>query len=414
MTSRRPLLSLMLQRGRAICRLLILGCWAQGVALRMSAAESVNSQNPPALFPAASAPATVVSNAGPCFNVRAYVVEGNPLLSTNTVIPRLAKYTGTNVSVEEMTKAAAELQLEYRKQGWLAISVAFVPEHITNGIVTLNVAQTVIPQIIVAGERYLVLSNNVEVVANSSAPSTARVNALPPQITNAIPPAISRPIVPATPEEMARARAALVQKLAELDAQAKDTRVHVISTNATRFEVRQYMIKGNSILTPAIIGQAITNIDGAYGTNVSFEGVAAVATELGKAYHERGYSTVAVELPAQTNANATVRIEVFEGRLAAINVAGNRYFSSNNVMRALPSLHTNMVLNVPIFNAELNRANASQDRTIYPVITNGPEPGTSDLDLIVKDRLPLHAKVELNNQSSPGTPDLRVEFVRRL
>ena len=274
MTSRRPLLSLMLQRGRAICRLLILGCWAQGVALRMSAAESVNSQNPPALFPAASAPATVVSNAGPCFNVRAYVVEGNPLLSTNTVIPRLAKYTGTNVSVEEMTKAAAELQLEYRKQGWLAISVAFVPEHITNGIVTLNVAQTVIPQIIVAGERYLVLSNNVEVVANSSAPSTARVNALPPQITNAIPPAISRPIVPATPEEMARARAALVQKLAELDAQAKDTRVHVISTNATRFEVRQYMIKGNSILTPAIIGQAITNIDGAYGTNVSFEGVA--------------------------------------------------------------------------------------------------------------------------------------------
>ena len=33
---------------------------------------------------------------------------------------------------------------------------------------------------------------------------------------------------------------------------------------------------------------------------------------------------------------------------------------------------------------------------------------TSVLDLTVKDQLPLHAKLELNNQNSPGTPDLRV------
>ncbi|HKW30053.1 MAG TPA: ShlB/FhaC/HecB family hemolysin secretion/activation protein, partial [Verrucomicrobiae bacterium] len=73
-----------------------------------------------------------------------------------------------------------------------------------------------------------------------------------------------------------------------------------------------------------------------------------------------------------------------------------------------PSLHTNMVLNGPIFNTELNRANANQDRQIYPVISPGPEPGTSELTLNVKDRLPLHAKLEFNNQNSPGTPDLRV------
>jgi len=30
------------------------------------------------------------------------------------------------------------------------------------------------------------------------------------------------------------------------------------------------------------------------------------------------------------------------------------------------------------------------------------------LRLKVEDRLPLHAKMELNNQNSPGTPDLRV------
>jgi hemolysin activation/secretion protein len=152
----------------------------------------------------------------------------------------------------------------------------------------------------------------------------------------------------------------------------------------------------------------MTNIDGAYGTNVSFDGIRAAVTELQKTYRARGYVTVAVGLPPQKLTNATVKIQVTEGRLANIIIKGNHYFSSNNVMRTLPSLHTNTVLNAMIFQAELNRANANQDRQIYPVIAPGPDPGTSDLTLKVKDQLPLHAKVELNNESSPGTPDLRI------
>jgi hypothetical protein len=66
------------------------------------------------------------------------------------------------------------------------------------------------------------------------------------------------------------------------------------------------------------------------------------------------------------------------------------------------------VLNGPIFNDELNRANANQNRQIYPVIGPGPGPGTSELTLNVKDRLPLHAKAEFDNQNSPDTPNLRV------
>ena len=156
------------------------------------------------------------------------------------------------------------------------------------------------------------------------------------------------------------------------------------------------------------MAMALTNIDGAFGTNVSFDGIIAAATELQRAYRDRGYVTVAVAVPPQKLTNATVKTAVTEGRLAAIEVKGNHYFSSNNVMRALPSLHTNMILNGLVFQAELNRANANQDRQIYPVIEPGPDPGTSDLPLKVKDQLPLHAKVELNNQSSPGTPELRV------
>jgi hemolysin activation/secretion protein len=197
--------------------------------------------------------------------------------------------------------------------------------------------------------------------------------------------------------------------MAEMEAQEKDTRVHVVATNGgPRFEVNRYVVTGNMVLSPEIVADVMTNVDGAFGTNVSFEGIRTSLLELQKAYRERGYVTVSVGLPQQKLTNATVKVEVTEGRLASITVAGNHYFNSNNIMRALPSLHTNTILNGQIFTAELNRANANQDRQIYPKIGPGPDPGTSDLRLDVKDRLPLHAKVELNNQSSPGTPDLRV------
>lgn len=400
MTDRRFSSFTRLARHRAVIWLWFVCCWTSGVW----AAESAASQNSPVSSTATSATAH--------FKVRAYVVAGSPLLPTNTLDAIFAKYTGPGVSLDKIVEAAAGLQLEYHREGYPAVSVAFVPERITGGVVTFNVAQTAIPQIVVAGERYLILSNGVEIVSQPSMaapglpqkPPVASVAA-----TNAAPSAVNFVAARATPAQMAEAIAALRSKMAELDLQAKDTRVHVVSTNTgPRFEVEQYTINGNTVLPPAAVGRAITNIDGAFGTNVSFDGIQTVVTELGKAYHERGYATVTVDVPQQKLTNATVKLQVLEGRLADIKVTGNRYFSSNNVMRALPSLHTNMVLNVPVFNAELNRANANQDRQIYPIIGPGPEPGASELTLNVKDRLPLHAKLELNNQNSPGTPDLRV------
>jgi hemolysin activation/secretion protein len=343
-------------------------------------------------------------------------VEGSPSLPTNALAPLFSQYIGTNIGLDEIVKAASALQLEYDSQGYPAVSVAFVPEQITDGIVTFNVAQTAIPQIVVAGERYLALSNGVDIVsrppvAPPKPPVGAITNAAPAAPTNAIPPAANFAATRANHSEMADAMAAMRLKMTDLELQSKDTRVHVVSTNAgPRFEVDKYLVSGNTILPTAALGQAITNIDGAFGTNVGFDGIETAVTELGNAYHERGYGLVKVDVPQQKLTNATVKLEVLEGRLADIKVnwIGNRYFSSNNVMRALPSLHTNIVLNVPIFNAELNRANANQDRQIYPVIGPGPEPGSSELTLNVKDRLPLHAKLEFNNQNSPGTPEMRV------
>jgi hemolysin activation/secretion protein len=295
------------------------------------------------------------------YEVRSYVVEGKSLLATNVLTSPPARYTGTNVSLADIVSAAVELQRDYRRQGYDTMNIVIAPRRITNGLVPLDVFPGAVAQIVVAGERYLMATNGLE------AGVAAQINT------------------------------------------ALETRARQAQAAAARFTVEKYLVFGNTVLPPATVGQALAAATNAFGTNVSVAGVLAARNQLQTAYKDRGYATVGVIIPAnQILTNATVKLQVTEGRLAAIEIKGNHYFSSNNVMQALPDLHTNEILNGRIFQEELNRANANQDRQISPVIGPGPEPGTSELTLNVKDRLPVHAKVELNNESSPGTPGLRV------
>jgi hemolysin activation/secretion protein len=364
----------MLRYCHALFLLLFLCCYGRAVALNLTAAESEVSKNSPTPHPTAYDMVAVEANAAPHFDIRAYAIEGKILLSTNIMTRLFSKYTGTNVSQEEIVQAASDLQAEYRHRGYPTMIITIAPRQITNGIITMNVFEGVVPQILVSGTRYLISNNGAVVAANNLS------NMEPPSSTGVT---NSNAVTPATAGITPPAAANLTPK----------------------FTVRSYLITGNSLLSP----QTLKSIFIKYmGTNIVVGDIVNAAMELQKEYRNRGYPTVSVTIPQQKIKDGLVKIRVFEGRLSDIIVANNFYFSSNNVMRALPSLHNNQILNGQIFQAELNRANANQDRQIYPKIEPGPVEDTTVLDLDVKDQLPLHAKVELNNDSSPGTPALRL------
>jgi len=149
------------------------------------------------------------------------------------------------------------------------------------------------------------------------------------------------------------------------------------------FEVRGYRLEGNTVLSredvdfpgdpprPTKRFHALTNYVGKVTVARLREAVGAAQL----VYRELGFATVGVALPQQKLTNGIVILKVVEGRLANILVQGNRYFSSNNVRRSLPGLVTNVVVNAKWFQPELDRANANQDRQIYPVISPGLDPG---------------------------------------
>jgi hemolysin activation/secretion protein len=170
------------------------------------------------------------------------------------------------------------------------------------------------------------------------------------------------------------------------------------------FAVRGYRIDGNTVLPPEEFGM-LSNYTG----QIDFARLREGLGKLQLRYRELGFATVSVTLPRQKLTNGIVHVKIVEGFLSDIVVEGNRYYSVNNIRRALPGLTTNLLLNTKWFQPELDHANANRDRQIYPVIGPGTQPGTTELELKVKDRFPLHGRFEVNDKSSPGTPLLRLD-----
>lgn len=169
--------------------------------------------------------------------------------------------------------------------------------------------------------------------------------------------------------------------------------------------VDRYIVEGNTIL-PAEKIEPI--LDQYKRSGLTFKDIEQARTELEKAYHAAGYPTVLVMIPEQTIDRGTVQLNVVEGRLGAIAVVGNEYFAKHNILGKLPSVKYGAILYEPTFLKELRAANGNPDLNIAPVLKPGAEPGLVNLELKVKDRLPVHARVEADNKGPLTTPRNRL------
>lgn len=132
---------------------------------------------------------------------------------------------------------------------------------------------------------------------------------------------------------------------------------------------------------------------------------------LEKAYHDKGYSTVTVQVPEQSGRRRIIVLEVVEAPISRLRVKGARYFSPAQIKRMVPSLAEGRVPNFKEAEKEiirLNLPNRFAERRVLPALKPGREANTYEVDLNVKDSLPLHGSLELNNRYSPDTTPLRV------
>ncbi len=129
---------------------------------------------------------------------------------------------------------------------------------------------------------------------------------------------------------------------------------------------------------------------------------------LEKVYRDKGYQTAVVEVPQQSGKNGIIFLQVTEGAVGRLRVNGAKWFVPSEIRRKAPSMEEGRVPNFNDITRDIVALNQWPDRQVTPDIRPGVEPGTVDIDLNVKDRLPLHGSLELNNRHSPGTTSLRI------
>jgi hemolysin activation/secretion protein len=177
------------------------------------------------------------------------------------------------------------------------------------------------------------------------------------------------------------------------------------ATAEAKFDVHEYRVLGNTVLSNREIETVLYPL---LGDHKTLKDVEEARAALEKAFHDRGFGTVFVDIPEQEVSDKIVRLKVTEGRLHDVRIGGARYFSEQKILAAVPEATVGNVPNLPILQQQLSTVNVqSADRAVVPILKAGPVPGTVDLGLNVDDHLPLHGSIELDNQNTPDTKQLR-------
>ena len=172
-----------------------------------------------------------------------------------------------------------------------------------------------------------------------------------------------------------------------------------------RFEVRQYVVEGNTLLSPGEIERAVAPHRGG---ERDFGDIQRALEALEAAYRARGYSAVSVQLPEQEVTGGQVRFRVVEARIARVVVEGNQHFSTQNVLAALPGLIAGEVPNARAMSESIQLANENPAKQADVVLAVGEKEGELDVKVNVTDERPWRGFVTYDNTGNAATGQHRL------
>ncbi len=178
------------------------------------------------------------------------------------------------------------------------------------------------------------------------------------------------------------------------------------AAHAQTLTINEFTVIGNHLLSEDEVDNAVYPY---LGPGQTVRSVDAARAALQKVYQDKGYQTVAVQIPPQHVVGGVVVLQVIEEPIGRLRVRGSRYFSLNKIKHQAPSLAPGQVPNFNRIRHDLVVLNGWPDRQVIPTLQPGVVPRTVDVDLNVKDTLPLHGSLELNNRYSADTTRLRID-----
>ena len=171
------------------------------------------------------------------------------------------------------------------------------------------------------------------------------------------------------------------------------------------FQINEYLVRGNTLLGNVDIESTVEPF---LGPGRGMNDVHAAQSALQKLYESKGYQSVVVELPPQQVKNGVILLQVVENSIGRVRVQGAKYHSPQEIRDSVPSLAEGTIPNFTQVQQQLTDLNREQPgRQVVPLLSPGSMPDTMDVTLKVDDTDPWHGSVEVNNDHSADTPDLR-------
>ena len=172
-----------------------------------------------------------------------------------------------------------------------------------------------------------------------------------------------------------------------------------IAAPSTVFTIDKFLFTGNSAIPSVELEKLAKEV---LHHPVKMEDVQAFVSEVKRFYRSKGYIASYAYVPPQVLEKNTMTIAVVEGRLEDMTVSGNNRVSEK-ILRAQFSAKPGEVISYENFSGDLERLNAHRDIEAKALLKPGTAPGTTDIDLKVKEKSPLHLNLDTNNLGTQDT-----------
>jgi hemolysin activation/secretion protein len=155
---------------------------------------------------------------------------------------------------------------------------------------------------------------------------------------------------------------------------------------------------------PKKLGKALEEI--AIGKPISEERLTLLKHEIIRFYRNHDHPLVVVHIPEQDITDGVIQIVVLEGKLGKIRCKGNRWFN-NKILHSYLDIEPGEAVTNDTLLTDVAWMNRNPFRRTDVVFTPGEEFGTTDIELVTKDRFPFRVYGGGDNTGNDATGNER-------
>lgn len=158
--------------------------------------------------------------------------------------------------------------------------------------------------------------------------------------------------------------------------------------------IRAITVRGSTIFTPEdFIPVFVWYIH----EPLTLERLEEAAADVTDIYRKRGYTLASTYVPQQEIRDGYVELAVLEGQLGTLRITGQRAYSDEFIRKHFAPVMERHLIRSQDLERSLLLVNGYPDLKSSATLRPGAAPGSTDIDVQVEDRRPMHLMLDYNN-----------------